>query len=426
MAIYDARDYRSLEALRLYVDNGVLQEAKRLDASDDEPLPLVAPSLCDVQINGYAGIDFNDEHLTEEAWRWAIKRLREDGCSEFCVALITCDPEELKMRMHRIVELGRQTRGWMGLHLEGPFLNPSEGTRGVHPPSAMRKIEAYEDYFKIIEAEWVRVVTLAPECGEEANVRAFIQACVERGIRVAGGHSAVDTLRLLSAVQAGLSGWTHLGNAMGHREHKFEHVFWRVLAVPDLVVSLIADGWHLPVPVFRAFALALGDRMLLTTDAMAGAGMMGESLGEERKLTSSEVRLSGCVASIEKSERTGVENLFGPVSPRQWERWAPWMRRLEESVIERHGQWVPKFGGAISRAVDADGRLSGSLLRPYEAVREAAWMLGVPWTVLWDSYSERVHRWLGRGDGGWLCVGSVARWCMVECHSEVSIVSAIG
>jgi N-acetylglucosamine-6-phosphate deacetylase len=413
MQWHDVRDYRLLKALRVGVEDGIVREVKPLAVRHDEALPLVAPSLCDVQINGYAGIDLNDETLSREAWQTAVEALRRDGCGEFCVALITCEIRLLKERLRRVVELGAQTPEFLGVHLEGPFLNPSEGTRGVHPPEAMRKIS--ESFFDELGEEllsWVRVLTLAPECGEEETVARFIRQCVRRGIRVAGGHSAIDSRRLRWAIDAGLSGWTHLGNGMPAMGHKFDHVFWQVLAVPGLVVSLIPDGMHLPVAVFRGLALALGERMILTTDAMAGAGAPSKA----------EVRLSGRLAQLQTGMVRG-KNDFAKLPTEDWTRWAPWARMLDVEAFTRHRQWVPSVGAMIPRAVDGEGRLAGSCLKPIDAIRQAAWMLGVPWTVVWDAYSVRVRRWLLDNDEDWLRVGSRLKVCKLNGEGEGSILS---
>lgn len=98
----------------------------------------------DVQINGYAGCDFNSAHSSLEEWQTACERLQTDGVQQFLAAIITDEFEMMSARLAHIVEVRRQlplVRSMLrGVHLEGPFINPAPGFVGAHPPHSGAKL----------------------------------------------------------------------------------------------------------------------------------------------------------------------------------------------------------------------------------------------------------------------------------------------
>lgn len=249
-------------------------------------LPWIAPGLVDIQINGFAGVDFNRALESGEAWRHATQQLYEHGCTGFLIALITNTEDGYRERLRELTEVIRHDpRNCLGFHLEGPWLNPDPGHRGAHRADWMQKpsVRLLDDW-RGIAGSLVRLITLAPEIDLEASI-AVIRAGAPHGIRFFVGHSGAMGETLTRARETGAIGWTHLGNAAPATAPKFENVLLHALAQPGLLASLIPDGQHVPPHAFRALAQALGPRLLLTTDAMAGAAAAGPgtyTLGETR------------------------------------------------------------------------------------------------------------------------------------------------
>ena len=135
-----------------------------------------------------------------------------------------------------------------------------------------------------IAGDLIKLITLAPEIDLAASLE-VVRAGRARGVQFFGGHSGVKGDALTRAHEAGLAGWTHLGNAVPSSVPKFDNVLMHVLAQPDLLASLIPDGAHVPPHAFRVLANALGPRLILTTDAMSAAAAKGTgpfTLGETR------------------------------------------------------------------------------------------------------------------------------------------------
>lgn len=163
-----------------------------------------------------------------------------------------------------------------GAHLEGPFVNPRR--LGAQPPFAIHP--APDRVAAALATGIVRVVTIAPELpGADAAIAAFVAA----GVRVSLGHSAADYDRATAAIAAihaagGVAAGTHLFNAMGGIEGRVPGLAGALLASPVAHAELILDTHHVHPGAFRLAHAALGDRLMLITDAMRGAGTWdGES-----------------------------------------------------------------------------------------------------------------------------------------------------
>jgi len=239
-------------------------------------LPWIAPGLIDIQINGFAGVDFNRAIESDDAWHHATKQLYAHGCTGFLIALITnTEAGARKLLTDLTGRINLDPRNCLGFHMEGPWLNPDPGTRGAHRAEWMQKpsLRLLEEWWGITDS-LLKLITLAPEMGLDASVQ-VIRAGVAKRIQFFLGHSGAMGETLTAAIEAGAVGWTHLGNAVPATVPKFENVIFHALAQSGLFASLIPDGQHLPPHAFRVLARALEKRLLLTTDAMAGAGAQG-------------------------------------------------------------------------------------------------------------------------------------------------------
>lgn len=236
--------------------------------------------LVDLQINGLGGIDFNQADLHEDQWRQAIELLGQDGTNYFLPTLITDNIENLCRKLSNLARLCQQTNRdpslpsrAVGIHLEGPFLSAESGYVGAHP--AHHAMELKTDQLKrLVEAAdgWLKLVTLAPE--RDSNCEG-IKLLVRKNILVAAGHCNPSMDQLRRAIDAGLTLFTHLGNACPPNLPRHQNVIHRVLALRDsLKVTLIADGFHLPLWLLDSWIEWFGDEnVAIISDAISAAGL---------------------------------------------------------------------------------------------------------------------------------------------------------
>ncbi len=230
--------------------------------------------LLDLQVNGYAGTDFNSVSLTPDGLDHALHAMLRSGVTHCLPTLISAPEAELGARLHALDRAIRGSRlGPLmvpGIHLEGPFLNPAPGYAGCHPPEAM--VLADPALLKRVTAGIgtpIRLLTLAPERPGALDV---IRWAVGRGIVVAMGHTAADHETVGWAADAGVSLSTHLGNALPQPQPKFLNPLIAQLAEDRLHASFIADGIHVPPHVLGVLIRAKGPkRCVLVTDATAAA-----------------------------------------------------------------------------------------------------------------------------------------------------------
>ena len=242
----------------------------------------------DLQVNGYAGIDFNSDTLTTEQAKVACSALEEDGNEGILATIITDSPESMKAKMRRIVRAREEDElvRWVvaGLHIEGPFLNPEEGFIGAHPRGQAQpaSVDVMKD---LMEAAGglTRIVTLAPECDPEC---ATIRYLAEQGVVVSAGHCNPSLEQLKASIDAGLKMFTHLGNGCPQYLPRHDNIVERVLSLSEeLWVCFIGDGVHVPAFALRNYFRAAGlERCLVVTDAISAArcGPGNYTLGSEQ------------------------------------------------------------------------------------------------------------------------------------------------
>ena len=233
-----------------------------------------ATGLFDLQINGYAGVDFNSAALTSDALDHALHAMLRAGVTQCLPTLITATEAELGARLQTLDRAIRTSRlGPLmvpGLHLEGPFLNPLPGYAGCHPAAAMVPPDpALLARLMAETATPIRLLTLAPE---RPNAIPTILWARGQNIVVAMGHSAAGMDDVREAAAAGLTLGTHLGNALPQPQPKFLNPLMAQLAEDRLHASFIADGIHIPPHVLKVLLRAKGiSRSILVTDATAAA-----------------------------------------------------------------------------------------------------------------------------------------------------------
>jgi N-acetylglucosamine-6-phosphate deacetylase len=266
--------YATNQPVSIRIDSGVIRAIEPL-ASRASDLPIVAPGLVDLQINGYAGHDFNSAPIADGALEQATRLLWREGVTTFFPTVITNTDDAIRAAMQgiaRVCESDAATgRGVSGIHLEGPFISAEDGPRGAHPREHVRSPDW--DMFR----RWqdtaggrIRIVTLSPEWPAAPD---FIRRCVESGVRVSIGHTAATPDQIQNAVQSGATLSTHLGNGAHLVVARHPNYLWEQLANDELWTTLIADGFHLPDQVLKVVMKVKGEQAMLISDAVALAGM---------------------------------------------------------------------------------------------------------------------------------------------------------
>jgi N-acetylglucosamine-6-phosphate deacetylase len=247
---------------------------------------VLAPGFVDLQVNGYYGVEF--DAVDEAGWRMVAERLTETGTTAFVPTFITAPlpqlGDTLKAAAHLIEQLSPGPTGptgptspgsttsharILGVHVEGPFINPLRG--GAHNKEWMTD-PTPEAVSALLDAAQghLTIMTLAPE---RSGALAAIRQLAGHGVLVSVGHSDALAGQVAEAADAGARMVTHLFNGQRPLHHREPGVAGQALADHRLTSGLIADFRHVAAPVTAiAFAAAPG-RIALVTDAAAAAGM---------------------------------------------------------------------------------------------------------------------------------------------------------
>lgn len=237
-------------------------------------MPDAAP-LFDLQVNGFAGIDFQRDDLSAAMLDHAVRALLHHGTGKILLTLITDPVDHLCRRLERIEKLlsaSPEAREVIaGYHLEGPWLLPEPGYHGAHDPAMMRSPDP-ADFARLESAAGgrLKLITLAPELPGSPEIISMAKA---KGVRTAIGHSNASDAQIDAAIKAGLTLCTHLGNGVPALLHRHDNIIQRLLARDELTAVFIPDGIHLPPAVLRNLVRAKPTgKVLFTTDCMAAAG----------------------------------------------------------------------------------------------------------------------------------------------------------
>ena len=231
--------------------------------------------MFDLQVNGYAGTDFNREGLTAEALHHACECLREDGVTGILATFITDDLGKMESRIKALVALREQDalakQIIAGIHIEGPFINPEKGYVGAHPPHEV-KPATVENAKRLVGAAngLPALMTLAPEC--DANF-ATTKWLAENGVCVSAGHCNPTRDVLAAACDHGLKMFTHVGNGCPMLLHRHDNIINRALSLRDkLWLCFIPDGVHIEFFALQNYLRTAGlERSIFVTDAISAS-----------------------------------------------------------------------------------------------------------------------------------------------------------
>ena len=268
---------------------------------------LLAPGFIDVQVNGGGGVLFNDQRTAEGIA--AIGRAhRPYGTTGFMPTLITDTPEHMAEAIDAArAALAAGVPGALGIHIEGPFLSGER--KGVHDPSLFR--EMTEADFALITSLGAgrTLMTLAPERVPPEMIARLTAA----GVIISAGHTTARYETVAAARTAGLTGFTHLFNAMPPLSGRAPGPVGAALDDPDSFVGIIADLFHVSAASLRIAIAAHGwRRMMLVTDAMPSVGSeLTEFLIDGNTITRKDgtlLRGDGTIAGSDLDMATAVRN----------------------------------------------------------------------------------------------------------------------
>jgi N-acetylglucosamine-6-phosphate deacetylase len=235
---------------------------------------FVAPGWIDLQVNGFAGVDYNSPSSSHERITQSIRAQFACGVTRFFPTVITGSPENIAAALRNLAsakESIAEGPAMEAFHLEGPYISPADGPRGAHPAAWVRPPDLTE-FLRFQEAAQgnIRLVTLSPEWPQAPG---FIEKLVEKGVVASIGHTRASASQIADAVSAGATLSTHLGNGADAVLPRHPNYLWEQLAEDRLAASFIVDGFHLPPSFLNVALRAKGlDRSLLVTDAVMPAG----------------------------------------------------------------------------------------------------------------------------------------------------------
>lgn len=267
--------YEVLDNHAVVIADGLIDRVCRLEELPADILrrdvngALIAPGFIDLQLNGCGGVQFNDDiaAISVETLTIMQKANERSGCTSFLPTLITSSDELMKRAVEVMrVYLVQNANKALGLHLEGPWLNPLK--KGTHDPALIRRPDqALVDYL-CENSDVIAKITLAPEQVDDAIIRQLSQA----GIVISAGHSHATSAEARRGISAGISFATHLYNAMPALTGREPGLIGTLFDSPEVYCGIIADGLHVDYVNVRNAKRLKGDRLVLVTDATAPAG----------------------------------------------------------------------------------------------------------------------------------------------------------
>jgi N-acetylglucosamine-6-phosphate deacetylase len=273
----------------------------------------IAPGFIDLQVNGGGDVLFNDVPTPDGVAAIAAAH-RKFGTTGLLPTFITDTTENMQRALGAVQEVRAHQPGVLGIHLEGPFLSPDR--RGVHAGRYIRAPSAADVDMLTAARPGAMLITLAPE----RLPAGFIARLVAHGVRVALGHSAATYQQTRAAMAEGLTGFTHLFNAMPPLLSRDPGPIAAALESAAAWYGLIVDGVHVDPAVLRLALRGAGHPMLVT-DAMPPVGgsqadfkLYGEDIRtSDGRCLRQDGTLAGAVLDMASAVRNCVRMLDVPL-----------------------------------------------------------------------------------------------------------------
>src|SRR5487761_664274 len=303
---------------------------------------MLLPGFIDTQVNGGGGVLFNDAPSIDSI-RQIGQAHRRFGTTGFMPTLISADLDVVARAIaaaRGAIEAG--VPGVLGIHIEGPFLNVER--KGVHDPAMLRELDTSAVGLLTSLGTGRTLVTLAPEMTTPEIIRKLTTA----GVIVSAGHTNATYTEVVQALRHGLTGFTHLFNAMSQLTGREPGVVGAALESLDSWCGIIVDGEHIsPVVLRLAMRCKPTSRFMLVTDAMPSVGTDARSftlqgrditvsgsvcIDEDGRLAGSNIHMAACVrnavsllgvslaeavrmASLYPAEFLGLSHELGRIEP---------------------------------------------------------------------------------------------------------------
>lgn len=235
---------------------------------------FICPGFIDIQVNGFAGVDYNDPASSHDAIAHSIRRMFETGVTRFLPTLITGPEERIVGALRNVTSFAAsnavEAQAIAGFHIEGPHISPEDGPRGAHPREYIRPPDSNEfERWQAAADGAIRLVTISPEWPAAPE---YIAHLTRSGVVVSIGHTKATRDQIAAAVDAGATTSTHLGNGAHAILPKTDNYIWDQLIEDRLAAAFIVDGIHIPMNFLRSALRVKGiERSLLVSDAVMPA-----------------------------------------------------------------------------------------------------------------------------------------------------------
>ncbi|MEC0282175.1 N-acetylglucosamine-6-phosphate deacetylase [Terribacillus saccharophilus] len=252
------------------VEIGEGEPSQQYGKEVDGLLQYALPGFIDGHIHGAAGADTMD--ATQESLHKMAAWLPNEGTTTFLATTITQEEEAIETALEQVRLFIHQAgeAELIGVHLEGPFVNPVKA--GAQPLAHIRQpdTELFQKWQKL-SGNKIKVVTLAPECDEDYQLT---QLLASEQIVASAGHTDSSFEQIKDAAEQGITQLTHLCNQMNGIYHRDVGAVGAAFLLPDLMSELIADGIHVAPEMLRLIYKNVGpDRLILITDSLRGKGL---------------------------------------------------------------------------------------------------------------------------------------------------------
>jgi N-acetylglucosamine-6-phosphate deacetylase len=273
MDILRGRSIYNDEGISVSVENGRISDVKTAEIPPDAP--YISQGFFDLQVNGYAGNDYNSPELSAAEIRKIVELLAASGTTRHLATIITGPTKRIESNLRTIamaIEADSSlAEAIQGIHLEGPYISAEEGARGAHQAKYIHDPD-FDEFQGWQEAcgNRIKIITLAPE---RKGALEFIEKVRRGGTVVALGHTGASPQRIREAVEAGARLSTHLGNGSHSMVPRLQNYIWEQLAEDRLHAGIISDGYHLPAAVVKVIARTKGlQRLILVSDVAVMGG----------------------------------------------------------------------------------------------------------------------------------------------------------
>jgi N-acetylglucosamine-6-phosphate deacetylase len=300
------------------VEIGFDETIRSVTPAAPQPGDFIAPGWIDIQVNGFAGVDYNQPDAPDSEIARSIHALFATGVTRFYPTVITGAPDAMESALRNLAHAKDslpEGGAIEGFHVEGPYIGIEDGPRGAHPKRWVRKPD-FDEFrrWQDATANRIRIVTLSPEWPEAIH---YIERVVAEGAVASIGHTGATAGQIADAVSAGASLSTHLGNGAHAVMRRHPNYIWDQLAEDRLMADFIVDGIHLGANFLKAALRGMGiERSVLVTDASAPAGaapgryFLGEQAvdltPDNRVVLAGQDKLAGSALRMDR----GVENLM--------------------------------------------------------------------------------------------------------------------